>query len=263
MSDDLRWILLAAGVVLIAGVYLWGLRARRRSAAPEHERVARQEPPMPRRAAAAATHRRRARPGAGGERRVATGRAGADVRRGTPAGDRDRSRGCGAGEAGPVRTPRRPQRSTRPSARRRPSRRVFAAAGSPRRRRTPFDGRGAAGGGRGRAPRVRSLPGVPPAARRRRAGVQPREPQGAGHVRSGDHGRRDLSRRGPVRGAARAARRPRRPSTSWSRRHGAIAGRLGGLLQDERGAALSVARLEQLRAELVAYERSRSPAAGL
>ena len=43
---------------------------------------------------------------------------------------------------------------------------------------------------------------------------------------------------------------------------GAIAGRLGGLLQDDRGAALSVARLEQLRAELVAFERSRSPAAG-
>jgi cell division protein ZipA len=43
---------------------------------------------------------------------------------------------------------------------------------------------------------------------------------------------------------------------------GALASRLGGLLQDERGAALSMARLEQLRAELLAYERSRSPAAG-
>jgi cell division protein ZipA len=42
--SELRWILLAAGLVLIAGVYLWGLRARRRSAAPEHERMTRVEP---------------------------------------------------------------------------------------------------------------------------------------------------------------------------------------------------------------------------
>jgi cell division protein ZipA len=42
--EYLRWILLAAGLVLIAGVYLWGQRARRRSATPEAERVARLEP---------------------------------------------------------------------------------------------------------------------------------------------------------------------------------------------------------------------------
>lgn len=42
--SELRWILLAAGVLLIAGIYLWGVRARRRSAAPEHERMARVEP---------------------------------------------------------------------------------------------------------------------------------------------------------------------------------------------------------------------------
>jgi cell division protein ZipA len=42
--SELRWILLAAGLVLIAGVYLWGLRARRRAAAPQHERLARVEP---------------------------------------------------------------------------------------------------------------------------------------------------------------------------------------------------------------------------
>jgi cell division protein ZipA len=51
--DELRWILLAAGVVLIAGVYLWGLRSRRRSAAPEPERVARFEPAAVPRSAAA------------------------------------------------------------------------------------------------------------------------------------------------------------------------------------------------------------------
>jgi len=42
--SELRWILLVAGVLLIAGIYLWGVRARRRSAAPEHERTARVEP---------------------------------------------------------------------------------------------------------------------------------------------------------------------------------------------------------------------------
>ena len=42
--NELRWILLAAGVCLIAGIYLWGLRARRRAAAPELDRVTRVEP---------------------------------------------------------------------------------------------------------------------------------------------------------------------------------------------------------------------------
>lgn len=42
--NELRWILLAAGLLLIAAIYAWGLRARRRAAAPEHERTARVEP---------------------------------------------------------------------------------------------------------------------------------------------------------------------------------------------------------------------------
>lgn len=42
--SELRWILLVAGILLIAGIYLRGLRARRRTAAPDHERVARVEP---------------------------------------------------------------------------------------------------------------------------------------------------------------------------------------------------------------------------
>lgn len=43
--DELRWIMLAAGVLLIAGIYLWGLRSKRRSAAQEGERTLRVEPP--------------------------------------------------------------------------------------------------------------------------------------------------------------------------------------------------------------------------
>jgi FtsZ-interacting cell division protein ZipA len=41
-----------------------------------------------------------------------------------------------------------------------------------------------------------------------------------------------------------------------------IAERLGGVLQDDRGAPLSVARIEQLRAEVAALARSRPAAPG-
>ncbi len=37
--SELRWILLGAGLAMIAGIYLWGLRARRRSAAAEPARA--------------------------------------------------------------------------------------------------------------------------------------------------------------------------------------------------------------------------------
>ncbi len=43
--NELRWILLAAGVLLIAGIYFWGQRAKRRAAVPEPDRVTRVEPP--------------------------------------------------------------------------------------------------------------------------------------------------------------------------------------------------------------------------
>jgi len=42
--NELRWILLVAGLLLIAGIYLWGVRSRARAAAPEHERSTRVEP---------------------------------------------------------------------------------------------------------------------------------------------------------------------------------------------------------------------------
>jgi cell division protein ZipA len=41
---ELRWILLAAGLALIAGLYAWGVRSRRRSAATEPARGMRLEP---------------------------------------------------------------------------------------------------------------------------------------------------------------------------------------------------------------------------
>ena len=45
--SELRWILLGAGLALIAGIYLWGLRTRRRSAASEPVRTVHFEPPPP------------------------------------------------------------------------------------------------------------------------------------------------------------------------------------------------------------------------
>jgi cell division protein ZipA len=42
--NELRWILFAAGLLLIAAIYAWGVRARRRAAAPGHERTVRVEP---------------------------------------------------------------------------------------------------------------------------------------------------------------------------------------------------------------------------
>lgn len=42
--NELRWILLAAGLLLIAAIYAWGVHARRRSAASGQERMTRVEP---------------------------------------------------------------------------------------------------------------------------------------------------------------------------------------------------------------------------
>lgn len=42
--SELRWILLGAGLALIAGIYLWGLRARRRSVSTEPVRAVHFEP---------------------------------------------------------------------------------------------------------------------------------------------------------------------------------------------------------------------------
>jgi cell division protein ZipA len=43
--SELRWILLVAGLCLIAGVYVWGMRGRRRSAAADVERPVRSDAP--------------------------------------------------------------------------------------------------------------------------------------------------------------------------------------------------------------------------
>jgi len=59
---ELRWILLVAGLALIAGLYAWGVRARKRSAAPEPDRVTRVEPLRAPAAATVAPPTARAKP---------------------------------------------------------------------------------------------------------------------------------------------------------------------------------------------------------
>jgi hypothetical protein len=41
---ELRWILLGAGIAMLVGLYLWGVRVRRRSGIREAERSMRIEP---------------------------------------------------------------------------------------------------------------------------------------------------------------------------------------------------------------------------
>jgi cell division protein ZipA len=60
--SELRWILLAAGIALLIGVYVWGVRSRKRSATPDFERLRRVDPvPPPAVAKPLEVHRREPR----------------------------------------------------------------------------------------------------------------------------------------------------------------------------------------------------------
>jgi len=276
MTEELRWILLAAGVVLIAGVYLWGLRSRRRSAAPEHERATRHEPPL-------ATQR--LEPGldpadGSGEK---GNFASASVPGSIPVIDVDRE------DAAPTRTARSARREPRigdtaavptPDAAPPPRSKASAAGVAPATATrppaapqkifalrvtapasTPFDGRAlreaitAEGLEYGRYKVFHRLhadgePVFSLASLKEPGTFDPATMDGASY-----------------RGVAIFAVLPG-PVASVQAFDAlidaarAIADRLGGVLQDDRGAVLSVARVEQLRAEVAAYERSRPMAAG-
>jgi len=277
MSDDLRWILLVAGVVLIAGVYLWGLRSRQRSAAPGHERVVRPEAPLQGRVAAAAMPRRepglepdggsteagRAAPASGSEalpvievdredvalaRQVQPGRREPRIEAPPPASSPVRTRADDAAAA--------PATAVRPPA---PQKIVALRITAPAA--TPFEGRAL----REAVAAERLEFGRYQVFHRLHADGEPvfslaslKEP-GTFDPATMD----GASYRGVVLFAVLPGPLP--PAQAFDalvEAAGALAGRLGGLLQDERGASLSMARLEQLRAELVALERARAPTAG-
>jgi cell division protein ZipA len=281
MTEELRWILLAAGVVLIAGVYLWGLRSRRRSASPEHERSPRHESPPAMRASPpvvqrvepgiepASAYEREARfPSAPATLPVIeVDRDDAFVARSAHTGRREPRIDAGdpatmAAPAEPV-APRASQPAARPVAAAQPPEapqkilalRITAAAAS------PFDGRSlheaitAAGLEFGRYKVFHRLhpdgePVFSLASLKEPGTFDPATMDG-------------LSYRGVAMFAVLPG--PLAPALALEQMLEAarvIAERLGGVLQDDRGAPLSVARIEQLRAEVAALARSRPAAPG-
>ncbi len=276
MTEELRWILLAAGVVLIAGVYLWGLRSRRRSAAPGHGRAARQEPPPATRAAAPAGQR------------LEPGLEPADEQ-----GERDRYATTSVSEPLPVievdRVDAAPARPA-PSARREPRIGNTAAVQAPDTVAPP----------RPRAAEATAPPAAPQKIFALRITAPAATPFGGRTLREAitaeglEYGRYKVFHRlhedgeplfslasikepgtfdpatmdgTSYRGVALFAVLPGpvAPGQAFDalvETARAIADRLGGVLQDDRGAVLSVARVEQLRAEVAAYARLRPTAAG-
>jgi cell division protein ZipA len=280
MIGELRWILLAAGIVLIAGVYLWGLRARRRSASPEHEWVQRQDPTPTMRSGTAAAHRVEPglEPGAAVESDARSSAASANLpvievdggdtvvpRLATTGRREPRIDSAGAPpvvapEAQPA--PRLSQPPSRPTSAAQPqdapqkilALRIAAVA-------APFEGRSlreaivAEGLEFGRYKVFHRLhsngePVFSLASLKEPGTFEPASMDG-------------LSYRGVAMFAVLPG--PLAPTQALEQlleAARAIAERLGGVVQDDRGAALSMARVEQLRAEVAALARSRPATPG-
>ena len=270
MTEELRWILLAAGLVLIAGVYLWGRRrAGRPSASHGYERAAGHQPAPAPKGTLQAAHR--VEPGfesstdsfAAGRSAAAGGplpvieldREDAVVARPAQVGRREPRFDAAATSTPP---PSTPAEASQPAAAAQPSEapqkilalRVTAAASS------PFDGRSlreaitAAGLEFGRYKVFHRLhpdgePVFSLASLKEPGTFDPATMDG-------------LSYRGVAMFAVLPG--PLAPALALEQMleaARAIAERLGGALQDDRGAPLSVARIEQLRAEAAALGRSR------
>jgi cell division protein ZipA len=281
MTEELRWILLAAGVVLIAGVYLWGLRSRRRSAPPERERAPRQEPPPAMRASPPVAQRVEPgiEPASGSDHEtrfpsapatlpvIEVDRDDVVLARSAHTGRREPRIDAGepatmAAPAAPA-APRASQPAARPAAAAQPPEapqkilalRITAPASS------PFDGRSlheaiaAAGLEFGR---YKVFHRLHPAGEPVFSLASLKEP-GTFDPETMD----GMSFRGVAMFAVLPG--PLAPVPAFEQMleaARAIAERLGGALQDDRGAPLSIARIEQLRAEVAALARSRPAAPG-
>ena len=277
MTEELRWILLAAGVVLIAGVYLWGLRARRRSASPEHERVPRQDSPPAIRPSTPAAHRVEPgiEPASGTDADARFVAAPANlpvievdsddavVTRPATAGRREPR--IDRGEVAPVKAAAAPAapRMSQPASAAPPQEapqkilalRIAATASAPFAGRVLREAIVAEGLEFGRYKVFHRLhesgePVFSLASLKEPGTFDPATMDGLSY-----------------RGVAMFAVLPGPLAPTQALEHlleaaRAIAERLGGILQDDRGAALSVARIEQLRAEVAALGRSRPAAPG-
>jgi cell division protein ZipA len=285
MTEELRWILLAAGLVLIAGVYLWGRRrAGRPSASHGYERAAGHQPAPAPKGTPQAAHR--VEPGfesstdsfaagAAGRSAAAGGplpvieldREDAVVARPAQVGRREPRFDSAATSSPPLPTPAEaaqpaPRASQPAAAAQSPEApqkilalRIAAPAAS------PFDGHSlreavvAEGLEFGRYKVFHRLhadgePVFSLASLKEPGTFDPATMDG-------------LSYRGVAMFAVLPG--PLAPTQALDElleAARAIAGRLGGVLQDDRGAALSVARVEQLRAEAAALARSRPAAPG-
>jgi cell division protein ZipA len=294
MTEELRWILLAAGLVLIAGVYLWGRRRAGRPSAPHgYERAAGHPPAPTPKGTAQAAHR--VEPGFESPTDSFAGSRSAAVPDPLPVIELDRE---DAVVARPVQAGRREPRFDAAAKSSTPSPTVAEAAQP--------------------APRTSQLaasPATSPATSPAAAAPPPEVPQKILALRIAaptaspfdgrslreavvaeglEFGRYKVFHRlhadgEPVfslaslkepgtfdpatmdglsyRGVAMFAvlpgpLAPTQALDELLEAARAIAGRLGGVLQDDRGAALSVARVEQLRAEVAAMGRSRPTAPG-
>ena len=133
--------------------------------------------------------------------------------------------------------------------------RVNAVAAVTSRRRTPE-----AGAAR-RGSRVRPLQHFSPAAYRRPAGIQRREPARAGHIRPRGDGRRRSIRASRSSSYCRARPPPADAIDEMVFTARALAAQLGGGLADERGVPLTAACvLGRLREEALEFERSAGTA---
>jgi cell division protein ZipA len=262
--ENLRWILLAAGVVLIAGVYLWGLRSRRRSAAPEPERAALFEPQAPTRPVAPAP---RVDPEVGsvegrheavepvasfaaGPEEAPVVRPGAMLRREPVIGP-----GLEPAPSPPSRAEPAPPMSAEPR-RPAPAQKIIAiriVASEA----TPFEGRAlreaveSAGLAFGRYQifhrlDARGRPLFSLASLKEPGTFDPAAMDGATYRGVAMF----LVLPGPVAGEQAFA--------EMMEAARAIAGRLRGLLQDERGTALAAARIGQLRDEVAGFDRAQA-----
>jgi len=265
--DALRWILLAAGVLLIIGLYVWGLRSNRRSASRPAERAARVDPPVASRsqsapriepglgAAGDAATDEPPGPGRSEEADVAPVRSGPAVRREprieaqapppTTAGLRPAARAATEGEGAEAAAPANKIIAVRIVA---PPPETFAGAAL----REAIEQEGLVFG------RYQIFHRLDPAGEPVFSLASLREP-----------GTFDLAtmEQGTFRGVAMFTVLPgplpgadALDALIESAR--AIAGRLGGLLQDERGMALGVVRVGQLRESAAPYAPARAATPG-